>query len=48
MAPVIYELPLEDLPAALLQYASEHPKNLVDPKIVAGRTWWRHFEGGAT
>lgn len=48
MAPRIIEFPLDHLAAMLLQYAREHPRNLVDPKIMAGRDWWRHFEGGAT
>lgn len=48
MAPIVYEVPLDDLPATLLQYAHDNPKNLIDPKIIAGLTWWRHFEGGAT
>lgn len=46
MAPRIIEFPLDRLPEALLEYARQHPRNLIDPKIMAGRDWWRHFEGG--
>lgn len=46
MAPRIVELPLDRLPEALLEYAREHPRNLIDPKIMAGRDWWKHYEGG--
>lgn len=46
MAPIINEFQLDDLPAALLRYALEHPGNLIDPKILAGYAWWKHYEGG--
>lgn len=48
MAPRIIEFPIDDLAAALLEYARAHPGNLIDPKIMAGRAWWKHYEGGNT
>ena len=48
MAPLVWEFPLDDLPGALLRYALECPKNLIDPKILTGYAWWKHFEGGET
>lgn len=48
MAPAIYEFSLDDLPAALLRYHAQYPKNLIDPKILTGCEWWRYFEGGGT
>lgn len=46
MAPRVVEFPIDRLPEALLEYARANPRNLVDPKIMAGRTWWQYFEGG--
>jgi len=48
MAPLVWEFPLDDLAAALLRYHAQYPKNLIDPKILTGRDWWRYFEGGGT
>lgn len=47
MAPIVVELPLDDLPAALLRYAAEHPDHLIDPKILTGHEWWQYCNGGA-
>lgn len=46
MAPRIIEFPLDSLPAALLEYAAAYPSNLIDPKILTGYAWWKHYEGG--
>ncbi len=46
MAPRIIELPLDNLPTALLEYHAQYPKNLIDPKILTGRDWWKYFEEG--
>lgn len=47
MAPIVGELPLDDLPATLLRYAAACPGNLIDPKILTGYAWWKYYEGGA-
>ncbi|MDO8599362.1 MAG: NUDIX hydrolase [bacterium] len=46
MEPRIIELPLDDLPAAVLRYHAEHPGHLIDTKILSGYAWWEYFEGG--
>jgi 8-oxo-dGTP pyrophosphatase MutT (NUDIX family) len=46
MEPRIIEFPLDRLHEALLEYARANPRNLVDPKIMAGAAWWRALEGG--